>query len=252
MEAVAKKALHPLLTVAAISVTVFSAVGVAALTGVLPHSSGKEAAPSAIVAAPALVGAPDIAASVSASTTAEKPAEEAAPMPPAAARATPKPAHKKVAKAPQPVQIAEAPEAVPAPQAAPFPPPPAPVAPAPTPVVEAPKPVPAGILGVVESVREVKQAQKTNGSGPILGGIAGAVAGNQVGRGNGNSLATILGAVGGIVAGTAVEKNVRATKHWEVDVRLDDGSSRTINSDVPPFWHGGERVRFLDGKLQPA
>src|SRR6185503_312730 len=171
MEAVVKKTLHPLLAVAAISVTVFSAVGVAALTGVLPHSVGsnQEAAP-AVVAAPApLVAAPDIAA---ASAVAAKPTEEAAPMPPAAARSTPKPAHKKVAKAPQPVQIAEAP------QAAPFPPPPAQVAPAPTPVVEAPKQVPAGILGVVESVREVKQAQKTNGSGPILGGIAGAVAGN--------------------------------------------------------------------------
>lgn len=237
MEAVVKKALHPLLTVAAISVTVFSAVGVAALTGVLPHSVGstREAAPAAVVAAPApLAAAPDIAAS----TAVTKPAEDAAPMPPAAARSTPKPAHKKVATAPKPVQIAEAP------QAAPFPPP--------APVIAAPQPVPAGILGVVESVREVKQAQRTNGSGPILGGIAGAVAGNQVGRGNGQNLATILGAVGGIVAGTAVEKSVRATKHWEVDVRLDDGSSRTINSDVPPFWHGGERVRFLDGKLQPA
>jgi outer membrane lipoprotein SlyB len=239
METVAKKALHPLLTVAAISVTVFSAVGIAALTGVLPHSVGstKEAAPAALVAAPApLVAAPDIAAS---SAPAAKPAEDAASMPPAAARSTPKPAHKKVAKAPKPVQIAEAP------QAAPFPPPPAPV-------VEAPKPVPAGILGVVESVREIKQPQRTNGSGPILGGIAGAVAGTQVGRGNGKNLATILGAVGGAVAGTAVERNVRATKHWEVNVRLDDGSTQTINSDAQPFWHGGERVRFLDGKLQPA
>jgi outer membrane lipoprotein SlyB len=239
MEAVAKKALHPLLTVAAISVTVFSAVGVAALTGVLPHSVGstKEAAPAALVAAPApLAAAPDIGAS---SAVAAKPAEDAAPMPPAAARSTPKPVHKKVAKAPKPVQIAEAP------QAAPFPPPPAPV-------VEAPKPVPAGILGVVESVREIKQPQRTNGSGPILGGIAGAVAGTQVGRGNGKNLATILGAVGGAVAGTAVERNVRATKHWEVNVRLDDGSTQTINSDAQPFWHGGERVRFLDGKLQPA
>src|SRR2546422_4613396 len=39
--------LHPLLTAAAISVTVFSAAGVAALTGLLPHSSGtmKDAEP---------------------------------------------------------------------------------------------------------------------------------------------------------------------------------------------------------------
>jgi hypothetical protein len=35
-------------------------------------------------------------------------------------------------------------------------------------------------------------------------------------------------------------------------VRLDDGSYRTLKSDVAPYWHGGERVRLLDGKLTPA
>src|SRR5882724_11499237 len=109
MEAVPNKRLHPLLTVAAISITVFSAVGVAALTGVLPHSVGssKEAAPTALVAAP------DIAASTTVFSPAEKPAAEVAPMPPAAAKSTPasKPVHRKVAKTtPKPVQIAEAPQ----------------------------------------------------------------------------------------------------------------------------------------------
>ena len=49
-----------------------------------------------------------------------------------------------------------------------------------------------------------------------------------------------------------IEKNVRSTKHWEVLVRLDDGSYQTLKSDVAPYWHGGERVRLLDGKLTPA
>src|SRR3981189_1916399 len=40
METTSKSRLHPLLTAAAISVTAFSAAGVAALTGLLPHSSG--------------------------------------------------------------------------------------------------------------------------------------------------------------------------------------------------------------------
>src|SRR5262249_18628689 len=34
--------LHPLLTAAAVSVTVFSAVGVASLTGLIPHSLGSQ------------------------------------------------------------------------------------------------------------------------------------------------------------------------------------------------------------------
>ena len=47
--------LHPLLTAAAISVTVFSAVGVAAIGGLIPHSKGepKEATPLAAIEAPA-------------------------------------------------------------------------------------------------------------------------------------------------------------------------------------------------------
>jgi outer membrane lipoprotein SlyB len=247
MEAVTNKRLHPLLTVAAISVTVFSVAGVAALTGLLPHSVGssREAAPAALIAAP------DIAASTAVSRTAEKPSEELAPMPPAAPAATPKPAKKHVARAAvsasaphpaRPVQVpsqdfGEAPRIAQAPAE-----------------IEAPKPVvPAGILGVVESVREIKQAaEKSNGVGPIAGGIAGAVLGNQFGKGMTRNVITVVGAAGGALAGTAIEKNVRATKHWEITVRLDDGSYRTMNSDVEPFWHGGERVRLVDGRLQPA
>jgi len=240
MEALANKRLHPLLTVAAISLIVFSAVGVAALTGVLPHSVGS----SKQAATAALVAAPDIAAATALPSVAERPADEVAPMPPAAAKSTPasRPAHRKVATAPKPAQVAEAPQA----QAAPVPlPPPAPMA--------APKPVPAGILGVVESVREIKQAaEKSNGVGPIAGGIAGAVLGNQFGKGMTRNVITVVGAAGGALAGTAIEKNVRATTHWEITVRLDDGSHRTMNSDVQPFWRGGERVRLLDGRLQPA
>jgi outer membrane lipoprotein SlyB len=168
-------------------------------------------------------------------------------MPPAATVSTPvrKPAKKHVAAArpaaPQPV--AQSPEYFPAPIAQ---------APAPAPI-EAPRPVPAGILGVVESVKEISQpAEKSNGAGPIIGGIAGAVLGHQVGQGTGRTIATVLGAAGGALGGKEIEKKVRATKHWEVVVRLDDGSYRTLTSDVAPYWHGGERVRLLDGKLNPA
>jgi outer membrane lipoprotein SlyB len=119
--------------------------------------------------------------------------------------------------------------------------------------VEAPRPVPAGILGVVESVREVSTpAKESNGVGPIAGGIAGAVLGNQVGHGMGRNIATVLGAAAGAFGGKEIEKQVRATKQWEITVRLDDGSYRTVTSPSQPFWHGGERVRMLDGRLTPA
>ena len=231
--------LHPLLTAAAISVTAFSAVGIGAMTGLLPDSFGsarETAAPAELVA--------------SASPVAPAPIVEApADMPPAAPKATPKPKPvRKVVRKP-----VEAP-AAPAPAAA--------AAPAPAPqvaqVVEAaPKPVPAGILGVVEAVREVKTpAEKSNGVGPIAGGVGGAVLGSAIGKEFGSkgfrNVMTVLGAAGGAFAGKEIERNVRATKHWEVDVRLDDGTQRTLTSSAQPYWQPGHRVRFVDNTLQPV
>jgi outer membrane lipoprotein SlyB len=228
-EATTTKRLHPLLTAAAISITVFSAVGVGVLTGLLPisHSTTAQPTPEVVSKAPdTIVPAPPIGPSA---------VKEAAEMPPAAPASTPvrKPVKKHVAVArasvPQPVEFT------------------------PPPTAQAPKPVPAGIFGIVESVKEVSQpAEKSNGVGPIAGGIAGAVLGHQVGQGTGRTIATVLGAAGGALGGKEIEKKVRSTKHWDITVRLDDGSYRTLTSDVAPYWHGGERVRLLDGKLNPA
>src|SRR5258706_4156707 len=80
-----KPRLHPLLTAAAISVSVFSAVGVAALTGALPHSRGSSA--------PAATISPETAIEHAVSMPLP-PAPDAAPaplnqpQPPAVARAT--------------------------------------------------------------------------------------------------------------------------------------------------------------------
>ena len=242
MEATATPRLHPLLTAAAIAVTVFSAVGVGALTGFLPtsHSSSQQAAPAAAVA-PAAPSSPLTALPES------TPAMPAAP----AATPAPKPVKKHVAHAaPRPAQpqppVQEAPQVV---AQANIPPPPAPAA-AP---IEAPRPVvPAGTFGVIQSVKEISTPAKSNGVGPIAGGIAGAVLGNQVGHGTGRTIATVLGAAGGAFAGKEIEQQARATKSWEITVRLDDGSYRTISSSSAPIWRGGERVRLIDGRLQPA
>ena len=46
------------------------------------------------------------------------------------------------------------------------------------------------------------------------------------------------------------EKQVRAEKRWEISLRLDDGSQRTLPSDVEPAWRAGDRVRLVDNNLQ--
>jgi outer membrane lipoprotein SlyB len=116
-----------------------------------------------------------------------------------------------------------------------------------------PKPVarkaaPAGQLATVESVREVKQPGEAKGAGAIAGGVVGGVLGNKLGKGKG--LATVLGAAGGAFAGHQIEKQVRADKRWEIALRMDDGSLRTLPSEVEPAWRAGDRVRIVDDKLQ--
>ncbi len=207
--------LHPLLTAAAISVTVFSAVGVATLTGLVPQSIGsqKEVAPLQI------------------------PAEVAKPVEPAITHPVAKPVKKatpKVRKV-EPVVYREFAEELRLAQA------------------ETPKPaVKPGNVGTVQSVREVTQPGEHSAIGPIAGGVAGAVIGNQFGHGTGKKIMTVLGAAGGAYAGREIEKQARATKRWEVEVRLDSGTQETVLSEVAPPFNAGDRVRVVDGRLQPV
>ena len=103
--------------------------------------------------------------------------------------------------------------------------------------------------GVVESVREVKQAGEGSGVGAVAGGVAGAVLGRQIGGGRGRDLATVAGAVGGAVAGHQVEKHVKSSVVYEISVRMEDGSLRSITESAPPTWRAGDRVRVQGDRL---
>jgi outer membrane lipoprotein SlyB len=106
--------------------------------------------------------------------------------------------------------------------------------------------------GVIEAVQAVKRKGEATGLGAVVGGVAGAALGNQVGGGNGRKAMTVIGAVGGGVAGHEIEKQARATTVYEVRVRMDDGTVRTLErTSAPPV---GRRVR-MEGKamtLLPA
>jgi outer membrane lipoprotein SlyB len=105
-----------------------------------------------------------------------------------------------------------------------------------------PAPVPVAVAqicsscGVIESVTPVARSTKPDGPGvgAVAGGVAGAVLGNQVGQGNGRTAATILGAIGGGFAGNAIEKNARKETVYQVSVRMEDGSRRTLEVAQPP------------------
>jgi outer membrane lipoprotein SlyB len=104
--------------------------------------------------------------------------------------------------------------------------------------------------GAIESVREVSDKGEGSGLGAAGGAVVGGVLGHQVGGGSGKQIATVVGAVGGAVAGNEVEKRVKATKSYDITVRLDDGSTRVINEANPPSWRSGDRVKIVDGAIR--
>ncbi|WP_315134554.1 glycine zipper 2TM domain-containing protein [Achromobacter marplatensis] len=152
----------------------------------------------------------------------------------------------------------------PAPQAA-VPPAPAPAqtgrpasAAAPRPAAPAPAQQACQSCGVVESVRQVQVPVKDNSDhlvGTIGGGVVGGVVGNQFGGGSGKTALTVLGAVGGALAGREVERNIRQQQtvtHYELTVRMGDGSARQFRSAQPFAFASGDRVRVENNQLLPG
>jgi outer membrane lipoprotein SlyB len=88
--------------------------------------------------------------------------------------------------------------------------------------------------GVVEGVRAVQQKGQGTGLGAVAGGVLGGVVGHQLGGGNGKTAMTVLGAIGGGLAGNEVEKRARGKTVYEVRVRMDDGSVRTLTESTAP------------------
>jgi outer membrane lipoprotein SlyB len=163
-------------------------------------------------------------------TSADAPKAEAKVMPPKAAE--PKPVPAKVTAHTRPQRVAAAPQVAPAP-------PPAPAI--------APRCLDCG---VVEAVQEVEVKGEGTGAGAVAGGVAGAVIGNQVGSKKNRTATRIIGAVGGAVLGNAVEKNVRTTKRYDITVRMEDGTLRTLSQPQAPAWRPGDKVRVVNDALQ--
>jgi outer membrane lipoprotein SlyB len=116
-----------------------------------------------------------------------------------------------------------------------------------------PQAVPAAPLctncGTVDMIRVAEQAGQASGVGMVAGGVLGGLLGHQIGHGSGNTAATIVGAAGGAYAGNQVEKNVKKVARYDVSVRMDDGTLRTVSYDAEPGFRSGDKVRFIDGRL---
>jgi outer membrane lipoprotein SlyB len=113
---------------------------------------------------------------------------------------------------------------------------------APAPVAPPPRAASCATCGTVESAVAVQRQGKVNGVavgnttigiGTVAGGVLGGVLGNQVGGGNGKTAMTVLGAAGGAYAGNAVEKNMKKVTVYQMRVRMNNGSVRTIEQANP-------------------
>jgi outer membrane lipoprotein SlyB len=103
--------------------------------------------------------------------------------------------------------------------------------------------------GRIESVNAIAQAAAPSGLGIAAGAVIGGLLGNQVGDGSGQKLATIAGAVGGGFAGNEVEKRTRSATTYEIRVRMEDGSMRTIPQSSTNGWQVGDQVKVVNGSL---
>jgi outer membrane lipoprotein SlyB len=105
--------------------------------------------------------------------------------------------------------------------------------------------------GVVEAVTAQPRG---DGSSSGLGAAAGAALGgwlaNQFGSGDGKNFATILGMLGGTWAGNMLEKEFRQGTAYRIDVRMADGSLRSLDhrSSLPV----GSAVRVDGNSLTPV
>lgn len=166
MEHTVPNRMHPLLAVAAFSVTIVSLVGAASILGLLPYSQAKgSAAPEISAAAPAMQANQPLTAQV-------QPQQPPQPQPrQVVERRTV--VHHTYAPARQASRNDDRTEVAQAP------------------VQRAPAPAPA---------------PQNSAVGIGLGAVVGGLLGNQVGDGKGRTLATIAGAVGGAYAGNEIAK----------------------------------------------
>jgi outer membrane lipoprotein SlyB len=110
------------------------------------------------------------------------------------------------------------------------------------------RPVPAGCAdcGVIESIHAIEAKGQGSGVGAVAGGVVGGLLGSQIAKGTGRAAATAVGAGAGAYAGHEIEKNARNSVSYEIRVRMNDGTYRTIYEDAQPAWTAGQKVRVTE------
>ena len=110
----------------------------------------------------------------------------------------------------------------------------------------------ATYYGVVESIQMTPASASSGiGVGAVIGGVAGGLLGNQVGGGNGKTVATVAGVVGGAMIGNQIEQRnrVQTQASYQISVRTDNGSYQSISQDTLADLRVGDRARIENGRV---
>lgn len=241
--------LHPLLAIAAISVIIFSLVGIAYMTGYLPRPEAEPATPTEVAAAtpaPATTSAAE-ADTAAGTTPAPTPVVSSpARSEPKVARTSSKsnasnarssrdetPSYASSSSRTSSANTVTQQEAA-----------------------YEREPTAAGPscwnCGTVVAINAVSTQAKPSGIGAVAGAVIGGVIGHQFGGGDGKKVATAAGAIGGAMAGNEVEKQRSGQTQYTVTVRMDSGATRTFSYATRPDLSKGDKVRVEGDELVPA
>jgi outer membrane lipoprotein SlyB len=88
--------------------------------------------------------------------------------------------------------------------------------------------------------------------GAVVGGLAGAALGSQVGGGTGRVAATVLGGVAGAAIGNQIQRNQQGATTapgYRITMTTDNGGMRTYEVPATGDLHVGDRVRVDNGVI---
>lgn len=91
--------------------------------------------------------------------------------------------------------------------------------------------------------------------GAVVGGLAGAALGSQIGSGTGRTAATVLGGVAGAAVGQQIARNragVTTQAGYRITMQTDQGLMRTYEVPATGDLRVGDRVRVDNGVIYRA
>lgn len=108
----------------------------------------------------------------------------------------------------------------------------------------------AGVMQQVEfatvtGVRNIIIERNSTDTGQTAGGIIGAVAGSEVGKGKGRIVGGVVGAVAGSAIGSVIDRKAQAQPGIELTLQMDSGRTVAIVQLAGEMFHVGEKVKIL-------